>query len=66
MKRWNNKQKRNIENKKIDVFLEEITKVYKKHGFAISHEDAHGGFEIVNIEDGYLDWLMDASDDTGM
>lgn len=62
MKRWGNKGE--IENPKIDAFLAEVRAVCERHGFAISHEDAHGGFEIVNIEDGDLEWLMQATDRT--
>lgn len=62
MKRWSDKGE--IENPKIDAFLEEIAAVCKRHGLAISHEDAHGGFEIVAIENGNLEWLMQATDRT--
>jgi len=64
MKRWNSKQLDWVENKKIDCFLDEIIKVCGKHGLAISHEDGHGAFEVVNIEKGDFKWLKDASDNT--
>lgn len=60
MKRWSNNGE--IENPKIDLFLEEIRAVCQRHGYAISHEDTHGAFEIVLIKDGDLDWLMRAAD----
>lgn len=63
MKRWNGDE--HAENPKIDAFLEEVRAVCKRHGFAISHEDAHGGFEILPIADGDLEWLMQATDRTG-
>lgn len=48
MKRWSNNGE--IENPKIDASLEEIWKVRKRHGLAISHEDSHGAFEVVMID----------------
>jgi hypothetical protein len=62
VKRWSNKGE--IENPKIDAFLEEIWAVCERHGLALSHEDAHGGFEIVPIAKGDRDWLMQANDRT--
>lgn len=64
MKRWNPDLCEQVENPLIDVFLEEIAAICKTHGFAISHEDIHGAFEVVDIEDGNLDWLMEAHDAT--
>ena len=63
MKRWSDRGK--IENPKIDAFLAEVRAVCERHGLAISHEDAHGGFEIVSLENGNLEWLMQATDRTG-
>ena len=62
MKRWSNNGE--IENPKIDAFLTEIVEVYKRHGLAIAHEDTHGGFEIVALDQQFIDWLMQASDRT--
>lgn len=62
MKRWSNHGQ--IENPKIDAFLEEIWKVCERHGLALSHEDLHGGFEVITIEKGDRDWLMQATDRT--
>jgi len=53
-----------IENAKIDAFLAEVWAVCERHGLAISHEDGHGAFEIVSIDDGNRAWLMDARDCT--
>lgn len=61
-KRWSDRGE--IENPKIDAFLDEIMAVCERHGLAISHEDGHGAFEIVDIKDGDLDWLMSARDAT--
>tara|TARA_R110000787_G_scaffold276761_2_gene385743 strand:+ start:669 stop:863 length:195 start_codon:yes stop_codon:yes gene_type:complete len=64
MKRWSNKELKDIESTKIDGFLKDIILVCKKHKMAISHEDHHGGFEVVTLENGDIDWLLAASDDT--
>lgn len=65
MKRWNNKQSKEVENSKVNAFLNEIADVCRKHELAISHEDNHGAFEIVNIGKGDIDWILNASDNTG-
>lgn len=62
MKRWSNKGE--IENPKIDAFLAEVRAVCERHGLAMSHEDGRGAFEVVNIKDGDLEWLMAARDAT--
>jgi hypothetical protein len=62
MMRWSNRG--NIENPKIDAFLDEIWEVCKRHMLALSHEDCHGSFEIVPFVDADRDWLMNASDRT--
>lgn len=64
MLRWSNAKSDNIENSKIDAFLKDIFEVYKKHGFAISHEDRHGGFLIKTINDQDINWLNNADDYT--
>jgi len=62
MKRWSDKGE--IENPKIDAFLDEIRAVCERHGLVISHEDGHGGFEIMELDGAALDHLMAASDRT--
>ena len=64
MKRWSGKKEEPIEVPAIDSFIEEVIEVCKKHGFSISHEDGHGGFQITKYNVRDADWLMDASDDT--
>jgi hypothetical protein len=54
-----------IENPKLDTFLNAVWKLCEKHGFALSHEDKHGAFEIVTLQSGSREWLMDCHDDTG-
>jgi hypothetical protein len=62
MKRWSNNGE--IENPKIDAFLEEVRALSERYGLAISHEDGHGGFEIVPIDQDTIAWLMQATDRT--
>lgn len=65
MARWICKLRTDGDTPKIDAFIEDIKKVYEKHGLAIGHEDQHGAFEIVNNAAEYVEWLEDAHDDTG-
>lgn len=62
MKRWSDNGE--IENAKIDAFLNELWEVCERHRMALSHEDSHGSFEVVSIEDADRNWLMNASDRT--
>lgn len=64
MERWNSIKSENVENVKIDAFLQEIIAICKKHGYSISHEDGHGAFEIENTDDHNFDWLLNAHDCT--
>lgn len=64
MERWSTKNGDNIENKKIDAFIEEVIAVSKKHGFSISHEDGHGAFEIEKFSESNTSWLRHAHDAT--
>lgn len=60
MKRWSKQQRKIIEDKKIDSFIEDIEKVCKKHNMSISHEDHHGAFEIEKYEEYNIGWLKNA------
>lgn len=62
MKHWNRKLGRDVDDPKLDLFLADLWNVCEKHGLAIGHEDAHGGFEIVSIDNHYKDWLFAAHD----
>lgn len=64
MKRWNIKKSANIENKKIDAFIDEVIAVSKKHGLSIGHEDVHGAFEIEEFSESNALWLRHAVDAT--
>jgi hypothetical protein len=56
-----NGTKDRVENEKVDAFIRDIVEVCKKHGLAISHEDNQGSFEIIDFDESYINWLMDAS-----
>lgn len=48
----------------VDLFIEEVVSVCKKHGFTIGHEDGHGGFIIHKScphDFEMFDWFRDAS-----
>lgn len=64
LQRWNDSLGKHVESPRIDAFLAEIWAVCERHGLGISHEDVHGGFQIVAIKDADRDWLMQASDYT--
>jgi hypothetical protein len=64
MKRWNSKAGTEVENAKIDAFLEEVIAVCQKHGFSIAHEDGHGAFLIEKYSEMTRDLLLDAHDET--
>jgi len=51
-------------NKKVTDFIREVIKLSKQFDLSISHEDQHGGFEIVDYNDCYTAWLLQASDRT--
>jgi hypothetical protein len=63
MKRWSRGAGGQLELPAVDAFLEEVLAVARKHGFAIAHEDEHGGFVIVFYDERTADWLRAASVD---
>lgn len=66
MKRWNIAESRMIESEKVDAFLNELIAVSKKHGLCIGHEDIHGSFLVHEYTEENAEWLLAASDDTGI
>ena len=61
MKRWDCRISKEVENEKIDNFLKDIVRVYKKHNLSLSHEDCHGSFEIENINVNNIEWIGEAN-----
>ena len=53
-----------MESPEVDNFLKDIFKVYQDHGMAIAHEDYQGGFEVVDLEKQFVEWMWAASDKT--
>lgn len=45
-----------------DAFLAEIVEVSKRHGLCLSHEDGQGAFEVDDLNDYCIEWLLDAFD----
>jgi hypothetical protein len=62
MKRWCNDSKQMVDDPKVEKFIEELIKLYDKHGLAISHEDQQGSFIITTNKDPvYKKWIRGAS-----
>ena len=59
--RWDCFLKRQVENKKVDKFLVDIVKVYKKHKLSLAHEDSQGSFLIEKISKDNIEWIKGAS-----
>jgi hypothetical protein len=52
---------KDVENPRVDAFLNEIKQVCLRHSMTIEHEDGHGAFVIEICKgDEDLDWLMAA------
>ncbi len=60
MERFNNKTGEDEEIPKVDVFINEIIDICKKHGYSIAHEDCHGAFLIHGFDQETADWLKHA------
>lgn len=58
--RWDIEKGKEVADKRIDDFLQEIASVCKRHGFSISHEDEHGAFVIEAYDEAKIEWLMGA------
>jgi len=57
MIRWDIINAKDVDNENVDLFIEDIKKVYLKHGLTISHEDEHGAFIIENYNDENIRWI---------
>lgn len=60
MERYDCEKGEMIEKPEVDLFLEEIVEVFKKHGFSLSHEDTQGAFVVEPLNDFNIRWIMDA------
>jgi len=64
MKRWTLADDKDLENERIDKFLEEIIEVSRRHGLSLSHEDRQGKFVVQKYSQDNAEWLIGADDDT--
>lgn len=62
--RWSHREKKRVENPKIDAFLEEVEAVCERHGLSLAHEDGHGAFLVVDYDDGRAGFFEYAHDAT--
>ena len=61
--RWHTGKKSMVTSVKASEFLDDLHKLYLKHGLTISHEDGQGGF-ILNPYHPYdVRWINDCSID---
>ena len=45
----------------MEAFIADIEAVCRKHGFAIGHEDGHGGFKVHLLSEENIRWFKGAS-----
>ena len=64
MKHWKDSERKDVVNESIDMFLEEIAIVCKKHNLSIAHEDTGGAFKIEKYSNESMLWLQHAHDCT--
>ena len=48
---------------KLEAFLDDISRVCKKHQLSIGHEDLQGSFIIYNYDPYYTKWLREADNE---
>lgn len=48
---------RNIDDKSIDEFLDELEELYRKYGLSLGHEDTHGAFIIELLSEDNIRWV---------
>jgi len=46
-----------MKKREVESFINDIIKVYEKHGMSISHEDSYGAFLIENYNPKLVEWL---------
>jgi hypothetical protein len=61
------------QTKEVEMFLQDLVEVCRKHRFSLGHEDTQGGFVVESLEASHgfygnklsnLDWLLQADDRT--
>lgn len=53
-----------IRTKKVKAFVDAVNSVCEEYGLSISHEDRHGEFQIVELNEADKKWFSEASDNT--
>ena len=64
MKRYNTATHTKTKNAKVDAFILDLLRVYKKHDMAISHEDPSQELVISGLDKGFVKYLQRAYDGT--
>lgn len=65
MNRWNTKQLKRCENKRVDAFIDAVLAVCAEHRMSIGHEDGHGSFIVTRFDRAANAVLSMAHDGTG-
>jgi hypothetical protein len=61
MMRWDRGLGSQTQDDDVDAFLLEVIQVCRKHGFALGHEDEHGGFRVQKHPNpDWERWLLEA------
>ena len=53
-----------VRSERVNAFLAELLDLGRKHGLSLAHEDTQGAFEVHDLDQELIDWLLDASDKT--
>jgi hypothetical protein len=62
---WDKRRQSMSVMRQVDEFLEDIVKVYKKHGLSLAHEDGHGSFIVEPYSEKNIEWLNACQFDIG-
>lgn len=62
MERWDTDAREVVIRQDIDLFLDELEALCRRHGLIVSHEDGHGAFIIRTLDDrqNAFEWLREA------
>lgn len=59
-KYWDSRQNKEVESKAADDFINDLMRLYSKHGISISHEDGHGAFVLEPDSETNRNWVKNA------
>ena len=60
MKRWSVQTRCEVEDAKVDAFIEDVIAVCRQHGMSLGHEDGHGAFIVEAPDETNFTWLRSA------